>query len=447
MTAVPGDTTVVVMGAGLAGLAAATTLTRAGLDVQVLEREGRVGGRVLTVREPFADGLYAEAGGEFVDGGHAVLHDFLQRYSLPVVPIPSGQRIFSFDGTIVRGDSLSDLGAEAARDESAIERETARLAERVDDPARPWESAPDLDRRSMGDWLDGLGLGRTARLYQRIWRSVDYGAPPEQLSLLQYARDERLWQRAPDLISGRVLGGMDRLPRTMAAELGDRVHLSVAVNAIHQTASGVTVEYDATGQPGALRAQFAVVALPPAALRHVKLEPPLPGTVSAAHGELAMGRVTKILIQVTHRFWERHGLTGRAFTDGLVQATYETTAGQAGERAVLTVYTADRTADTLAVMTDDERLAVCRAELERLYPGCSGEIEQAVTVAWTADSWPGGAYSHFRPGDVTRFGPWLTGPVGRLHLAGEHTDQWQATMNGALASGQRAAREILDRLG
>ena len=133
----------------------------------------------------------------------------------------------------------------------------------------------------------------------------------------------------------------------------------------------------------------------------------------------------------------------------MLQAMYETTAGQRGERAVLTVYTADRTADALAAMSDAERNAVVRAELERLYPGCSPEIERTVTVAWclrppspdvTLRSLDG-AYSHFRPGDVTRFGPRLAEPIGRLHLAGEHTDPWQATMNGALASGVRAARE------
>jgi monoamine oxidase len=441
------DATVVVVGAGLAGLAAAVTLVEAGLDVQVLESDSRVGGRVLTLREPFADGLYAEAGGEFVDGGHQILHDFLQRYDLPVVPIPSARRIFRFDGNIVQGEALSDLSAEDARDESTIERETARLAARIAEPARPWESAPDLDGHSVGDWLDGLRLGRTARIYQQIWRSVDYGAVPERLSLLQYARDERLWQRAPELISGRLLGGMDRLPRSMATELGDRVHLSSPVLAIRHDADGVTVECDAAGRHCTLRASFAVTAIPPPALRRVSIDPPFDGPLGAAYAGLKMGGVTKMLLQVRHRFWERHGLSGRAFTDGLIQATYETTAGQPGTRAVLTVYTADRTADALAAMSDDERLAVCGTELEWLYPGCSDEIERAVTVAWTADSPTGGAYSHFRPGDLTRFGPWLAGPVGRLHLAGEHTDQWQATMNGALASGQRAAREIQARLG
>src|SRR5688572_24784628 len=116
MTDVPDEATVVVVGAGLAGLAAAVTLARADVEVRVLEAEQRVGGRVLTVRAPFDGGVYAEAGGEFVDGGHQVLHDFLQAYGLTLVPIPSGQRLFRFDGTILRGESLSDLSDEAARD-------------------------------------------------------------------------------------------------------------------------------------------------------------------------------------------------------------------------------------------------------------------------------------------------------------------------------------------
>jgi monoamine oxidase len=446
MTPVPDEIAVVVVGAGLAGLATAVTLARAGVDVRVLEAETRVGGRVLTVRSPFDDGLYAEAGGEFVDGGHQVLHDFLQAYDLEIVPIPSGRRLFRFDGTILRGESLSDLGAEAGRDEARIERETARLAARVGDTARPWESAADLDRRSVGAWIDDLALGRIARTYHQIWRTVDYGVAPERLSLLQYARDERLWQRAPDLISGRVRGGMDRLPMAMMAALGERVMLSARVTAIRQDEHTVAVRYERDGATSTLRAQYSVLAIPPPAIRRLDLDPPFQEAPRAAVGGMAMSRVTKILLQARRRFWEDHGVSGRAFTDGMVQATYETTAGQPGERAVLTIYTADQTASALAAMPDAERQAACLAELERLYPGCSADVEQMVTVAWNEAAPTGAAYSHFRPGDVTRFGPWLPEPIGRLHLAGEHTDQWQATMNGALSSGLRTAGEILARL-
>src|SRR5688500_8032243 len=152
MTTIPDEIAVVVVGAGLAGLATAVTLARAGVEVRVLEAEPRVGGRVLTVRSPFDDGLYAEAGGEFVDGGHQVLHDFLQAYGLKILPILAGRRLFRFDGTILCGESLADLGDDAARDEARFERETARLAARVGDAERPWASAADLDRRSVGSW-------------------------------------------------------------------------------------------------------------------------------------------------------------------------------------------------------------------------------------------------------------------------------------------------------
>lgn len=437
---------VVVVGAGLAGLAAAETLVRAGVEALVLEADERVGGRVLTIRAPFDDGLYAEAGGEFVDGGHELLHEFLRRYNLPILPIPDGERLTRFEGIIRRGDSLAELSAEAGRDEERIAAESARLGETVADPARSWESAAQLDGVSVGDWLANLGIGRLARTYQQIWRTVDYGVRPEHLSLLQYARDERLWHGAPglpELISGRVRGGMDQLPQAMAAELGERLKLNAPVTAICQDQTGVRVTYEQAGSHCEVQADRVVIAVPPPALRRIRLDPPLVGAQREAYEQLPMGHVTKVLLQVRRRFWEDHGVNGRAFTDGLVQATYETTAGQPGQRAVLTVYTGDQTAARLAAMSDAERLAVCLEELERLYPGCAGEIERAVTVAWDAASRPGGAYSHFRPGDLTRFGPWLAEPFGRLHFAGEHTDQWQATMNGALASGERAAGEVL----
>jgi len=453
MTTIPDSADVVVVGAGLAGLGAAITLADAGFDIQVLEADGRVGGRVLTIRAPFADeryadDLYAEAGGEFVDEAHEAVHQFLDRYGLSLRPIPAARRIFRLAGEVRRGDSLMDLGPKAARDQECLDRESARLAQRIADPCQPWATAPDLDRHSVGAWLDDLDLGPVGRAYQQVWRSVDYGVRPEQISLLQYARDEHLWNLpTAERPSGRLRGGMDRLPVAMAAELADRVHLRSPVTIIEQRSDDVEVTYASDGTQGKITARFVVVAVPLPALRRIVLDPPLEGEQRQAVETMAYGRIVKILMQVRRRVWEDVGLSGRTFTDGLVQATYETTAGQPGPRAVLTIYTADATTDTLAAMSEERRLLACLAELDALYPGFSAEVERAVTIPWNAESPAGGAYSHFRPGEMGRFGPVLARPVGRLHFAGEHTDPWQATMNGALASGIRAAHEILARSG
>jgi monoamine oxidase len=144
--------------------------------------------------------------------------------------------------------------------------------------------------------------------------------------------------------------------------------------------------------------------------------------------------------------WEDQGVNGRTFTDGSLQATYDATHGQPGRRAILTVYLADQVARLLATMTEEQRITHCVGELERLYPGCGADLEAGVSVVWDTDPSSLGAYSYFRPGDVTRFGPVLARPEGRIHFAGEHTDPWQATMNGALSSGVRAAREVVARL-
>ena len=263
---------------------------------------------------------YAEAGGEFVDGGHQVLHDFLQAYDLAMVPIPSGQRLFRFDGTVLRGESLSDLGAEAARDEARIERETARLAARIAETARPWESAADLDRHSVGAWLDELRLGRIARTFQQIWRTVDYGAAPERLSLLAVCA-----RRAPlAACAGPDLGAGPGRHGSAADGDGGRAGRAGDAWAPGRRRSGRTrtASRSPTSSDGAtcsLRARYGVLAIPPPALRRVELDPPFERFRQDTVAGLEMGRITKILVQARRRFWEDHGVSGRAFTDGMLR--------------------------------------------------------------------------------------------------------------------------------
>ena len=274
MTDPPASADVVLVGAGLAGLGAAITLADAGIDVRVLEAEGRVGGRVQTIRAPFADDLYAEAGGEFVDEAHEAVHTFLDRYDLRLCDIPAAPRLFRFGGQVRRGESLSDLGYEAARAEQRLRSGVGPAGGARCRPAPTVGFGRRSRRPSARQWLDGLQLGPMARTYQQIWRSVDYGVAPEQISLLQYARDERLWNLpTPDRPSGWLRGGMDRLPVAMAAELADRVYLATPVRAILQDARSVRITYGQEGAERCITARFAVLAIPIPAVRRLALDP------------------------------------------------------------------------------------------------------------------------------------------------------------------------------
>jgi monoamine oxidase len=440
----PASADVLVVGAGLAGLAAAVELARAGTDVQVLEARGRVGGRVQTVREPFDDGLYAEGGAEFISPGHVTLRSYLRRYGVPTRPRPFGARLFHFGGQSHRGEGGHSFGAHLRADAERLAAATRQLTARIEDPARAWASpaAAELDRRSYGAWLDGLGLQPLARAHQEAWVTGDYGVESAAISLLMYARDERLIELAPDDQPAVLAsGGIDQLPRAMAAELGPRLHLGRPVLAFEHGPGGVVARYG--GQLGGrLAARRAVLALPLSVLRGLTIEPPLPPVYQTLIAELPYGHVLKVLLQFRRRFWREQGVDG-VLTDLPFRAAYDGTRGQPGQRGILTLYIAGRSAAALAPLAEAERQAAVLAELEQVFPGCRADFERGLSVVWSLDPASRGAYSHFHPGQLTRFGPLLAEPLGPFVLAGEHTDPWQATMNGALASGERAARQVL----
>lgn len=435
---------VVVVGAGIAGLLAAAELQAAGYEVVVLEARDRVGGRMHTVRAPFAAGQHAEAGGEFLDTTHTVMHELARRLGLPLEDLRRGPAA-QLDGTVhLDGRSRPDsevfgaaVQAESDRFWAASERRAAGVS--IGDPVGTGRA---LDARTVGALIDGLGLSTLGRAYVEGQIRDDYTIEPERLSELFHAFDTRLTEDLTDAgtEAHRIHGGSDRVPQALAAALGRHtVHTGAPVRRIERLRGG-GVRVTAGGD--AVRARWCVVAAPLPALRAVDFAPALPARLAGAFAGVQYGVGTKVLLQYRRRFWRERGRSGDLFTDGSVGTTWEATDRQRGTPGILIGYTAGDRGAAYTALDPKARIAAAVASVDAAFPGSAGLLGAAATAAWVAEPYTGGTYTAWKPGDMTRWWDVLRRPLPPLVFAGEHTSAYAGYMEGGARSGRRAAAII-----
>jgi len=443
--------TVTVIGAGLAGLSAAYDLHRGGWKVTVLEARDRVGGRVHTVRS-FSDGLAAEGGGEFIDENHIRMIALAKEFGLTLAPSTSwrgdDRDWASFHGKSGRLSDANVWGLNLAEEVNREWEFLAELSQYISDPYQPQaaKEAERLDAQSALDWIGALDVHPFAKQYFIQHIRSEYTCEPECLSLLDLARNAKMYystvERSP---SSRVVGGNDLIPRALAGTLPD-VRLNAVVQSIRLTPDGVAVTYQQADSHLTLDSDFAILAIPLSTARLIDFHSSLPATHQKMVNELSYGAVTKVLIEYRKRFWYERGWTGRLTTDAPIVMTWHATSHFEHERGILTAYTGGGPGAKLSELSDEERIDVAVAEIERHFPGSSDLVENVATIAWRNEPYTRASYLALAPGDVLQHWQTLFQPAGRLFFAGEHATAIQGFMEGAVESGQRAAREIMKAL-
>jgi monoamine oxidase len=440
--------TVTVIGAGLAGLSAAYELHRAGWQVTVLEARDRLGGRVYSLRE-FSHGLVAEGGGEFIEESHTRMLAFAREFHLPLGRVGSwqgqDQDWACFDGKAGSMADESIWGVNLLEEGKQIWMALAELGKHVPDPHQP-QAAPEaarLDRLSTADWLRSLDAHPLAKkdFIQHI--RAEYTCEPERHSLLDLARNAAMYYSSLKRKANyRVVGGNDLIPRALAGTLPD-VRLNAPVTSIRALPEEVLVTYEQASTHVTLSSSFAVLAIPLTTARLIEFNPPLPNSHHRMVNELSYGAVTKVLIEYRRRFWDECGWNGRLSTDSPIGYTWHATSHIDSEHGILTAYTGGGPGARFAALSDEERIQCAVSEIEKLSPGSSDLVENAATVAWPQEAYTRASYAAFAPGEVTAHWQTLFEPAGRLFFAGEHATPIQGFMEGAVESGQRAARTIL----
>ncbi len=441
---------VTIIGAGMAGLAAAYNLLRAGWHVTVLEARDRVGGRVHTMRG-FSNGLVAEAGGEFIDQNHRRMLAFAKEFNLSLGKVGSWQGQTddwgAYQGKAGRSNDISVWGFDLGEEFDNIWTALADLAKQVPDPAHPEfaPSAKELDKQSSADWLNAQTAHPLARMAFADQIRSEYTCEPENFSLLDLARNAALYYSAPGFRKPnyRIIGGNDQIPRAIASLLPD-LHLNTEVTSINNQPDEVTVTYKQGNSFQTISSDFGILAIPLPGARRIEFDQPLPASHQYMINEVSYGAVTKVMIEYRKRFWKDKGWNGRLSTDLQIVQTWDATSHLEGEHGIITAYTGGGPGARLSALSDEDRIKLAVSVIERIFPGSSDLIENTATIAWINEPFTLCSYMALAPGQVTAHWRTLFSPAGRLFFAGEHATMYQGYMEGAVESGQRAAKIILE---
>ena len=236
----------------------------------------------------------------------------------------------------------------------------------------------------------------------------------------------------------KVRGGTDRLPLAFADALGARVRLSSPVSAVEQHAGSVTVH----GDGWSLEADRVLCTVPLPVLHKIRFVPELsPEKRAAAGGGFSYMPSTRVGVQFSSRFWERDGFNGWGTTDW-PEELWHPTWDAAGPRGVLLTYVRGDRALAIDALESSVRVQAVLEHWERIFPGALANAEASIVHSWQEDPWSGRAWAAPTSAQLATYGARIREPEGRVHFAGEHTSDDRGWMQGALASGLRAAEEI-----
>ena len=443
---------VIVIGAGLAGLAAASDLAHAGHSVVVLEARDRVGGR--TLNHPVGHGEVVEVGGQWVGPGQDRLMARARALGIHTFKTyTKGAQIFDYLGRQTHFSGLiPPLPPADAADFNTLLAKIVQLTSTV--PLdRPW-TAPDalaLDGQTLETWKLANSSTPGARFLFDLATESVFAAEPRDLSLLHalfYYRSGNgiinLTSTAGGAQDSRFVGGSQLVSIRMAERLGKRVVLNAPVRRIVHAGRGVTVTTDA----GTWHGKAVVVAMAPTLAGRIDYDPPLPAQRDQLTQRVPQGSVIKYEAVYPKPFWRAEGLSAYANSDrSPVGLTYDNSP-PSGTPGVLLGFVTGQDARRLGTLGGGARRKAVLGSFTRLFGPQAAHPDMLIEHNWSEEPWTRGCYEGYLPPGVwTDYGAALRAPIGRIHWAGTETSEvFMGYMDGAVRSGERAASEVRSAL-
>jgi monoamine oxidase len=454
---------VIVIGAGLAGLAAARDVVKAGRSVLVLEARDRVGGR--TLNQPIGGGKVVEIGGQWVGPTQDEIAKLAKQVGVDTFKTYNeGDNLYYTDGNIMPYASNGPLGAVPPDPSGIVDAETAilKLDQMASETPRdaPWThpDAASLDGTTVETWKQQNTTTPHGKFLIDVGIQAIFGAEPRDLSLLfllfyiagagnesNPGTFERLINTPDGAQDSRFVGGSQLVSIKAAKKLGKRVVLGVPARRIDQTKTGVTVHCDGGY---VAHGKQVIVAMSPALAGRILYTPRLPALRDQLTQRVPNGSIIKCEAVYDKPFWREAGLSGQVVSDASpVRVTWDNSP-PGGKPGVLLGFIAGTAAREYGRKSGAALRTAVLNNFATYFGKDALKPKAFHEKNWSSDEWTRGCYTGYMPpGVLLDFGKALREPVGRIHWAGTETATiWAGYMDGAVRSGHRAAKEALAAL-
>ena len=419
---------VIILGAGFAGLAAALALTRAGVQVTVLEAGKRAGGRVFSYNPEKSPGQVIELGAEWVGASHERMIALCNEFGLTLEDnrfetdlILSGQHAKAGDW------SFSPAMESFWKDKVSI-----------------WENMPEKDKKKLDkmDWwrfLSQKGM-EPADLFKRdLIDSTDFGESIRHTSayaaFAEYAESSE-----KNEMDFKIKGGNSALTEALVKAIGaEKIllqHKAVTIDQQIKNKVKVTCQNGLSFEGDAL-----ICAIPTKSVLGIQWNPGLPSETMDAMLSLQYSRIGKFPVVFSERFWKRDDFD--MVTDTPAHYFYHGTKNQPGTQGVLMCYAIGDKADVLHSVSEKQRTDIILEALRPAFGNVAKYMQQNLQYYWGSDPNSSGAYAFYGKNQWFTVMPVLRKQHERTLFAGEHLADWQGFMEGAINSGEEAAETLL----